>query len=135
MNLLLQVGNITTLQHLMQESWLLLIRSHSIWIKPFFFVWVNSVLFHYFQFNMCRDVMAKEFKLVSLIQIAMYILSKRLGMLGPHGGAFVHLKINVKQDVILSTTFSHARLVNIGMLLHFVKRLWFLLIPMNKAIF
>ena len=49
--------------------------------------------------------MAKEFKLVSLIQIAMFILSKRLGTLGPHGGAFVHPKINVKQDVILSTTF------------------------------
>lgn len=79
--------------------------------------------------------MAKEFKLVSLIQIAMFILSKRLGTLGPHGGAFVHPKINVKQDVILSTTFSHARLVNIGMLLHFVKKLWFLLIPMNKAVF
>ena len=84
---------------------------------------------------MCRDAMAKEFKLVSLIQIAMYILSKRLGMLGPHGGAFVHLNLIVKQDVILSTTFSHARLVNIGMLLHFVKKLWFLLIPMNKAVF
>ena len=55
--------------------------------------------------------MAKEFKLVSLIQIAMYILSKRLGMLGPLGGVFVHLNIIVKQDVILSTTFSHARLV------------------------
>ena len=79
--------------------------------------------------------MAKEFKLVSLIQIAMYILSKRLGMLGPHGGAFVHLNLIVKQDVILSTTFSHARLVNIGMLLLFVKKLWFLLIPMNKAVF
>jgi hypothetical protein len=49
---------------------------------------------------MCRDAMAKEFKLVSLIQIAMYILSKRLGMLGPHGGALVHLNIIVKQDVI-----------------------------------
>ena len=79
--------------------------------------------------------MAKEFKLVSLIQIAMYILSKRLGMLGPHGGVLVHLNINVKQDVILSTTFSHARLVNIDMLQHFVKKQWFLLIPMNKAVF
>ena len=84
---------------------------------------------------MCRDAMAKEFKLVSLIQIAMYIQSKRLGRLGPYGDAFVHKKINAKQDVILSTTFSHARLVNIGMLLHFVKKLWFLLIPMNKAVF
>ena len=45
--------------------------------------------------------MAKEFKHVSLIQIAMYILSKRLGMLGPHGGAFVHQNLIVKQDVIL----------------------------------
>ena len=79
--------------------------------------------------------MAKEFKLVSLIQIAMSTLSKILKALGPHGGVFVHLKINVKQDVILSTTYSHARLVNIGMLLHFVKTLWFLLIPMNKAVF
>ena len=79
--------------------------------------------------------MAKEFKLVSLIQIAMYILSKRLGMLGPHGDVFVHLNLIVKQDVILSTTFLHARLVNIGMLLLFVKKLWFLLIPMNKAVF
>ena len=79
--------------------------------------------------------MAKEFKLVSLIQIAMYILSKRLGTLGPHGGVFVHLNLIVKQDVILLTTFSHARLVNIGMLLHSVKKRWFLLIPMNKAVF